>query len=235
MENEAKPEEYEVPVEEEKIPKPVYYILNIFIALTFFGSFLSIAKGDFALGFVGLLFSSGLFWLLHKPEVLRREEVVERWGYLVEGAQGRVEEVFRDIGLFINETKATWIKARRRKVSPSIFKGMLGESRDFLVATDRSNPRLSAYKVYINVRDYGNNLDVSWYLTYKLGFLQSLLYSMTQSKFEPSLNLFEEQDLRAYVTLVHHSTLKALEKLMLSLDQDFSKVDRRSKGFLGVS
>ncbi|RLG57283.1 MAG: hypothetical protein DRN95_05720, partial [Candidatus Hydrothermarchaeota archaeon] len=88
---------------------------------------------------------------------------------------------------------------------------------------------------YINVRDYGNNLDVSWYLTYKLGFLQSLLYSMTQSKFEPALNLFEEQDLRSYVTLVHHSILKALEKLMLSLNQDFSKVDRRSKGFLGVS
>ncbi len=235
MENEAKPEEYEVPVEEKRIPKPIYYILMIFAAITAFGSFLSLLGGAVALGVIGLLFSIGLFWLLHSPEVLRREEVVERWGYLVEGAQGRVEEVFRDIGFFINESKATWIKARRRKVSPSIFKGILGESRDFLVSTDRSNPKLSAYKVYINVRDYGNNLDVSWYLTYKLGFLQSLLYSITQSKFEPALNLFEEQDLRAYVTLVHHSTLKALEKLMLSLNQDFSKVDRRSKGFLGVS
>jgi hypothetical protein len=48
-------------------------------------------------------------------------------------------------------------------------------------------------------------------------------------------DLFDEQDLRAYVTNVHHSLLKAVENLMLSLKQDPSTIDRKSRGFLGVS
>jgi hypothetical protein len=49
------------------------------------------------------------------------------------------------------------------------------------------------------------------------------------------LDLFDLQDLSAYATNCHHSLLKAIEKLMLSLNQDPSKINRKSRGFLGVS
>jgi hypothetical protein len=49
------------------------------------------------------------------------------------------------------------------------------------------------------------------------------------------LNLFNKQDLTAYVTCVHHCLLEAVEKLMLGMDQDPSKIDRKTRGFLGIS
>jgi len=41
--------------------------------------------------------------------------------------------------------------------------------------------------------------------------------------------------LRAYTTNAHHCLIKAVEKLMTNLNQDTSKIDRKSRGFLGIS
>ncbi|MFZ6016294.1 MAG: hypothetical protein ACOYU0_01510, partial [Nitrospirota bacterium] len=130
----------------------------------------------------------------------------------------------------------------------------------FLVVTETGNPRLKPFKMFINARDYGNNLDVSWYLTYKSGFWRCLLYFLLripilnlmflpyallaagavmiqERRVTPSayLDLFDEQDLRAYVTNAHHCLIEAVEKLMLNIGQDPSKIDRKSRGFLGIS
>lgn len=109
--------------------------------------------------------------------------------------------------------------------------------RNFLVVTNFENPKLLNYKTFICARDYGNNLDVSWYLTYKLSLLEAILRAIIPSRgiYVPKLDLFDEQDLRAYVTNAHRSLLKAVENLMLSLKQDPSQIGRKSKGFLGVS
>lgn len=48
------------------------------------------------------------------------------------------------------------------------------------------------------------------------------------------VDIFDQQDLRAYVTVTHHCLLKAVESLMKDLGQDFSKIERKSKGFLEV-
>jgi len=39
----------------------------------------------------------------------------------------------------------------------------------------------------------------------------------------------------AFATSVHHSLLKAIEKLFQRLNQDPSKINRKSRGFLGIS
>jgi hypothetical protein len=107
-----------------------------------------------------------------------------------------------------------------------------------LVATDK-NFRLNPYKIFINARDYGNNLDVSWYLTYRLPFWRALL------RFIPfiggvsfaleSLDVFDRQDLTAYTTICHYSILDAVVKIMMILNQDPSRIDRKSRGFLGIA
>ncbi|MCD6473249.1 hypothetical protein J7K55_09160 [Candidatus Aerophobetes bacterium] len=48
------------------------------------------------------------------------------------------------------------------------------------------------------------------------------------------IDIFDQQDLRAYVTVTHHCLLKAVENLMKELGQDSSKIERKSKGFLEV-
>ncbi len=123
-------------------------------------------------------------------------------------------------------------------MSPGLIRGILGTNREFLIATDK-NFRLNPYQIFINARDYGNNLDVSWYLTYRLPFWRALLrfipFISAASFALESLDLFDRQDLTAYATICHHSTLDAVVKLMMILNQDPSKIDKKSRGFLGIS
>ena len=114
----------------------------------------------------------------------------------------------------------------------------LGETRDFLIVTNRVNAKLSNFKTFVNANDYGESLFVSWYLTYRPDFWHALLMLLPGVKKVLSLdelNLFNKQDLTAYVTNVHHCLLEAVEKMMEGKGQDTSKIDRKSKGFLGIS
>lgn len=105
--------------------------------------------------------------------------------------------------------------------------------------TDLESFRLKPYQIFINARDYGDNLDVSWFLTYRPLLWQAALSLLPFVNMIPKtlsdLDLFDQQDLRAYTTNAHHCLLKAVEKLMGGLNQDPSKMDRKSRGFLGIS
>jgi len=138
----------------------------------------------------------------------------------------------------------------------------LGAKREFLVVTETKNPRLKPFQMFINARDYGNNLDISWYLTARASGVQKTVSALLsipilniillpvllpflllgglakrvkEKRASLDLDLFDEQDLRAYVTNAHHCLLKAVEKLMVALHQDPSKIERKSQGFLGIS
>ena len=109
------------------------------------------------------------------------------------------------------------------------------KKREYLMVT---NATLKDYKMYIGARDYGNNLDISWYLTCEPNFFKKALSSLTTGSDKAlsfALDIFDQQDLQAYVTVVHHCLLDAVSEIMLGLDQDPSKIDRKSRGFLGVS
>jgi len=186
---------------------------------------------------IGLLMvAAGLYFGLRPGGILRKEQVWDNWGILIEDGQGMADRIFQDTKAFIEESKAPALKMEIKKIAPSVLRW--GERREFLEVTDEDNPRLQPHQIFINARDYGNNLDVSWYLTFRLSFLEALLTLFFLGR-RPTptggLDLFDLQDLRAYSTNVHHCLLKAVEKLMLELNQDPSKNDRKSKGFLGIS
>jgi hypothetical protein len=187
---------------------------------------------------VGLMIVGAIvFYIGYKNAgfILTREEIIDRWAVLIENGKGHADEIFNDTKGFIEKSEAPRIAIERKEIAPTIMKDILGVRRSFLEVTDLENPKLENYKTFICARDYGNNLDVSWYLTYKPSLFEAILSLIFRGRFVPKLDLFDEQDLRAYVTNAHHSLLKAVEKLMLSLKQDPSKIDRKSKGFLGVS
>jgi hypothetical protein len=195
--------------------------------------------------FFRFLFYIGLFLFLiwgfqRLPRFLKREQVLESWSILIKNAQGRAEAIFKDTQELIKESKAPDIEMKSQLVAPSVFKGIFGEKREFLIIRNHTNRNLKTYQMYINARDYGRNLDVSWYLVSKLGFLESLLVKIFVRRREAEvivrkLDLFDQQDLTAYVTNAHHCLLEAVEKLMLNLGQDPSKIERKSRGFLGIS
>jgi hypothetical protein len=190
--------------------------------------------------FTGLLMIGGGAYLGLRPGgILRKEQIVDNWGILIGNAQGRKEEILEGTRKLIEETKAPAIKMERKLLAPGLLRGIMGEEREFLVITEAGNPRLSPYQMFVAARDYGNNLDVSWYLAFRPSLWQAILSLIPFVGAIPrstlDLDLFDLQDLRAYVTNAHHCLLQAVEKLMMDLGQDVSKIDRKSKGFLGIS
>lgn len=175
--------------------------------------------------------------------VVKKEQVIDNWGILIKNGQGRAETIFQDTQNLINESRAPDIEMERKSLSPGVLKGILGTKRDFLIIRNNTNRNLKTYQIYINARDYGNNLHVSWYLVTKLGFWRTLfarIFFFILREPQPQtlvaeLDLFDQQDLVAYTTNAHHCLIEAVEKLMLDLNQDPSKIDRKSKGFLGIS
>jgi Homeodomain-like domain len=105
-----------------------------------------------------------------KMAVVAKEEVVDDWSVLIAQAQGQAEQLFTDAERLINESKAPAIRMQKKEIAPSLVRGILGGRRPFLVVTNTSNSHLRPYKMYINTRDYGNNLDVAWYLVWQPGF-----------------------------------------------------------------
>lgn len=214
--------------------KPLIWILTA-IGLFF------IILGIFSKGFLVLglaVIAVGLYHGLGPDGVLRKEQVLDMWAALIECAQGKGEEVLKDTEAFLVASKAPDIVMERREIAPGLVTGMIGKKRDFLIIADQAF-RLQPYKIYMNARNYGDNLDVSWYLTYKPSMLQSIVsllpYVNIITATANELDLFDQQDLIVYKTNAHQCVLKSVDKLMIGLQQDPSKLERKTRGFLGIS
>jgi hypothetical protein len=199
-----------------------------------------VGSGSAEIGFMGFLMMAGGFYLALGPQgILRKEQVIDKWSILIENAQGNAKMVFKETENFIKKSKAPSIEMKKRTMSPGTFKGLMGIERDFLEITDRENIRMAPYQIYMNARDYGINLDVSWYLTFRPTWWHSLLSLIPFVSMMPKtlndLDVFDQQDLTVFATNAHHCLLKTVEQLMVNLHQDPSKIDRKSKGFLGIS
>jgi len=168
---------------------------------------------------------------------LKDEKIIDRWSIIVEEGQGKAEQIYQDTESYIKGSKAPGIEIEKVKVRPSWLKGFFGVERNYVMV---ANEGLGDYRMFIGVRDYGNNLDVSWYLTCEPGFFKKKLSEVltrgaSDKALSFNLDLFQQQDLNAYATVVHHCLIKAVEKIMAGLGQDTSKIDRKSRGFLGIS
>jgi len=170
--------------------------------------------------------------------VVRKAKILEDWSVFITGAQGRGDKVISTAKDSINARKVSTIEMKEEKVGPRLTPAAFGETREFLKITDRRSLKLGSFKTYVNAIDYGDSLFVSWYLTYMPDIWQtiaSLLPGTRKIIGLDDLDLFDRQDHTAYVTCVHKCVQDAVDKLMLEMGQGPSKVDRRSRGFLGIS
>lgn len=178
---------------------------------------------------------------------LREEKILEKWSVLVQNAQGKGKEIIEKAAKLIQQSNAPGVKAEMARVFPKVapgfleskfFKGLEQKGRDYLMIT---NENIKSMRLLVGAQDYGNNLFVSWYLVCEPGILSKIFSAFSGKKEEGSkwvpiiTDVFMEEELTAYTTLIHHSVLEAVEALMVSVGQDFSKVDRKSRGFMGIS
>lgn len=186
----------------------------------------------------GLMFF-GMAVLVIAIFVSNKEAVVlEHWSYLIGQAQGNADKLLLNTKQIIEDTQAPNLEMNEEAVGSSLSKTLIGETREFLIVINNKSLKFRSYKIFVNANDYGRNLFVSWYLTYKPDWWQAaaLLLPGTRQVLNISeISLFDLQDLAAYATTVHNSFLAAVNKLMLELNQDPTKIDRKTRGFLGIS
>jgi len=106
--------------------------------------------------------------------------------------------------------------------------------RDFLCVTQDA---FKDYKMHMGARDYGIHLDLCPFQTVDAGFLKALISGKVtgeRTAIPGGANILKHQDLVAYVTVVHHCVLDAVEALMKELGQNPARIDRKSNGFLEV-
>jgi hypothetical protein len=185
---------------------------------------------------------------MSKDVTLAVSAILDSWSILIEGGQGKGVEVLKKTMELIEESQAPSVKVERvtayppkaTKLARILFEKARKMGKECLLVTNKID-ELKDFRMYVGARDYGKNLNVSWYLTCEPGALKSLVSKIhTGSKFGLSfhpyyLTAFHQEELTAYVTTVHHCLLNAVDELMRNLGQDPSKIDRKSKGFLGVS
>lgn len=162
---------------------------------------------------------------------LKDEKIFDQWGILIEGAQGKAENIFKEVRQEIENFNAPGIICEMETVKTGLF----GKKRQFLRIM---NEALQDHRIYIGARDYGVQLSVSWFLTCEPGFFKrkaSELIAKNAQALSFALDIFDQQELQDYVSTAHHATLKAVENIMTDLGQDPSKIDKKSKGFLGIS
>ena len=168
---------------------------------------------------------------MSKKVDLSKAKILDSWSVLIEKACGERERIYNAVRKFIEESNIPEISIETVMLTDQY---KIREEKYLMI----SNKKLKDFRMYIGARDYGADLNVSWYLTCEPGFFKSLFSEiLKESPYALSfmLNIFEQEELIAYVTKVHHCLLKAVENLMINLGQDFSKVERKSRGFLGVS
>jgi len=186
---------------------------------------------------------------------IREEEIIDRWSVLIEEANGKGKEVFKLTQANLKDLDVPNIELVQKEISPSLLKKLRGKGRTFLVV---KNNYLESYLMYVGATDYGKQLFVSWYLTSEPGWLARILaklpwpvqilvfpllfplviYNMFRRKKSVSpadMDLFDLEELTAYVTTVHHALIDATKQVSESVGFDFTKVDQKSRGFLNIS
>ena len=189
-----------------------------------------------------------------KMAKLKESEIVEQWSVLIEGAQGRQQEFYKMIENRLDELQPPKFSVAQEKVYPSLIRRIKGDSKLFLLIKSKY---FDGYVVNICAQEYGKQLLIAWYLTQRpskfMQFMSDLpgalvimvypvyLLIMLYDKITKrrvtldNMDLFDRQELSAFAGTVHHCVVFGSENIADAVGFDFSKVDRKSRGFLNLA
>lgn len=175
-----------------------------------------------------------LIYRAYKKSKVRKDQLLERWQVLVESGSGSAEDVYDAMVTALESAEAPGVTWQRQEIQAGAM--LTGKSYNGLVIT---NSYMKEFKIYIFAYDYGTALHVAWFLSMEVGFWTRAFASGFLKISDPRalvnfLDIPQELTLSAYVSTVHGAAKGAVGALMAKLEQDFSKVNTRSKGFLEV-
>jgi hypothetical protein len=156
-----------------------------------------------------------------KALVLQRSNVAASWSCILENAQGNAARIYRSTAAAILAAHIPDVYLERAIVKPTHWRSK--QEREYLLVT---NERLKEYQIFIGSHDYGNNLAIYWQLVVSPPDLFAALSG--------DFHLFQQQEVTAYVTVIHRCLRQAIAELLLSMGQETFQLEATSTGFLGV-
>jgi hypothetical protein len=164
---------------------------------------------------------------------LKEETIMNEWSTVVLQGAGNAPAVLNGIQQRLQASQipgnCTW-SVEEVKSGSILFR----TRREFLIV---DLEQFKDYHMYIGIRDYGVHLDCCRFLTIEPGFLKKMaadkLYGDSQLLSTPK-NILVHQDLRAWVTVVHHAVLDSVDEILTKLGQDPKLMQRGSKGMLEI-
>lgn len=164
---------------------------------------------------------------------LKEETILDEWSTMVDHGAPHANDVLTEIERRLQASEipgdCTW--GVEEVKSSGLFAKV---KREFLLVRLE---QFSDYRMYIAVRGYGIHLDVARFLTVEPGFFKRALSAQigdSDTALSAPKNILVHQDLRAWVTVVHHCVVDAVGSVMEKLGQDKTTIRRDSKGFLNV-
>ncbi len=207
--------------------KSAFYC-SLFLGVLFF-----VLYRDVGVAFLGIAFLIAVFFIAQKEP-----EILENWSTLIGGAQGKADQMLADTKEEVVKSEAPKVELVQEMLGPTLSTIITSDSRKFLICTNKIGLKFRSYKIFINAHDYGKNLFISWYLTHKPGAWETMLLLLPGAKQVlniDQMSLFDRQDLNAYVMNVHKCFQKAMDKILVEFKIDPATIDRKTKGFLGIS
>ena len=204
--------------------------------------------------FFAFFIGVGIWWYKRsEAKKVKGLSIIESWFGLIEEANGSKKRIYKEVKEKINALEPPNIVVSEQTITSG---SMIGRSkRDYLMV---KNSRINGWVMYIGAHDYGKQLFVSWYLIEEPTGLMLFVKIMTahwaaaliffpvwllgviierlRGKASPAqTDIFDIEEQIAYVTVVRDSVLESAEEICEELDQDFSKVEVKSRGFLNIS
>jgi hypothetical protein len=162
--------------------------------------------------------------------ILRSDAVLDSWNYIVEQGAGRGDFVLGTTERLVIDAHMPGVITSQEPVAMELF----GEKRPFLIVT---NTKHKEYKMYISARDFGANLDVSWYFTATPTFLKRTLSKYATGNPQDMtmrVSIFAQQDVSAFKAITHKCVTRTLDGLLEELNLDPASLNTGSRGFLNV-
>lgn len=196
-----------------------------------------------------------------KQGELRRTKLDKKWrtvstsSTLVAGADGKRDALEALIKRNLKIVAVPNIKVEERMVSHAGIYEMFGGGRKQLVIR---NTKIKGYFLFVNVYDYGKQLHVSWYLMLRVNwlsrllgmaeknpvfyipllpvvFLAKILYHRARTTIPEMMNMFETEELSAYLTTIQHAVSDAVSDVAKDLNLNSAKIGWQTRGFLSIA
>lgn len=185
---------------------------------------------------------------INQKSQLTEDKVKDEWSVMIDGAGERGDELLESIARNIEQQNLPHSQLAKRMMA---IEG--GEPHSFLVI---KNGKFKGYEMLVGAYDYGNHLNVMWYLVYdspehtemrEAAAQGRRAHSSFNSKFETdamargymSIENYSKMDkieFKQYLTVVYETVQKEVKGFMEDLGNDFSKVDTATaKGFISIN